>query len=162
MNSDKIKQTLSMREVAARYGFEPNRAGFIACPFHDEHTPSLKIYPHGWKCFGCGLGGSVVDFVMQLYRLDFKQAILKMTIDFGIADEFQSYHDRDESRRKRQEQARQKQQERDEINRLCSIHCTLHQMAKVSEPGSIVWCFSTELIDYVSYRIEALQCRKTD
>lgn len=37
----------------------------ILCPFHNEDTPSLVIYPPGggWHCFGCGRGGDAVAFV---------------------------------------------------------------------------------------------------
>lgn len=34
MDKEKIKQQNSMRDVLARYGMIPNRAGFISCPFH--------------------------------------------------------------------------------------------------------------------------------
>ena len=39
-----IKDRLTMREVLLHYGYEPNRAKFICCPFHNERTPSMKIY----------------------------------------------------------------------------------------------------------------------
>lgn len=76
-----------MDEVARRYGFEPDRAGFLKCPFHEgDHTASLKIYPggRGWHCFGCHAGGSVVDFVMQLYDISFRQALIRINMDFGL------------------------------------------------------------------------------
>lgn len=82
-----LKERLGMDEVAQRYGFSPNRSGFIQCPFHkgDNHG-SLKLYPgqKGWHCFGCQRGGSVIDFVMQLYGIDFRQACLRLNTDFGL------------------------------------------------------------------------------
>lgn len=74
-----------MDEVARRYGFEP-RGGFIRCPFHRERTGSLKLYPgdKGWHCFGCGKGGSVIDFVMELYGIGFTQAVVRLDTDFGL------------------------------------------------------------------------------
>ena len=39
-----IKDRLTMCEVLLHYGYEPNRAKFICCPFHNEKTPSMKIY----------------------------------------------------------------------------------------------------------------------
>src|SRR5258708_959942 len=38
----------------------------MLCPFHHENTPSLSVdYDKGvWHCFGCGLGGSAIDWVM--------------------------------------------------------------------------------------------------
>ncbi len=76
-----------MDEVARHYGFEPNRAGFMRCPFHQgDHTASLKVYAgdRGWHCFGCNSGGSVIDFVMRLYDINFRQAVLRLDLDFGL------------------------------------------------------------------------------
>ena len=57
--------------VPALTGRQPNRAGKIRCPFHDDHTPSLQLYDHGWYCFGaCRTGGSIYDFGALLYGLD--------------------------------------------------------------------------------------------
>ncbi|MGH2894063.1 MAG: CHC2 zinc finger domain-containing protein, partial [Solirubrobacteraceae bacterium] len=59
--------------VPALTGRQPNRAGKIHCPFHDDHSPSLQLYDHGWYCFGrCRTGGSVYDFGALLYGLDTK------------------------------------------------------------------------------------------
>jgi len=47
------------------------------CPFHKEKVPSFVAYPNGkgWYCFGCGRGGDTIDLVMEMYSLDFKEAI---------------------------------------------------------------------------------------
>ena len=82
-----IKAALTSEQVAKRYGFEPNRAGFMNCPFHSgDRTASLKLYPDagGWHCFGCGKGGSVIDFVMELFGLSFAQAALRLNEDFVL------------------------------------------------------------------------------
>ena len=83
--SDQIKELLTPKEVVERYGFEINRSGFIKCPFHtgDDHG-SLKIYPNNWHCFGCGKGGSVIDFAQELFGLDNKAAMDRLCIDFGL------------------------------------------------------------------------------
>jgi hypothetical protein len=55
---------------------EPNRAGKILCPFHDEQTPSLQLYPDGtFYCYGrhsptqaCRKGGTIFDFAAALWR----------------------------------------------------------------------------------------------
>ena len=52
MDKDEIKQMYSMMDVIQRYGFHPNRAGFICCPFHTgDRTASMKIYPDSFYCF---------------------------------------------------------------------------------------------------------------
>jgi hypothetical protein len=56
--------------VPALTGIKPNRAGKICCPFHDDKTPSLQLYDHGWYCFACRVGGSIYDFGALLWGLD--------------------------------------------------------------------------------------------
>ena len=43
------------------------------CPFHDDRTPSFTVYPNTqtFHCFGCGKGGTVIDYVM--YRDSIKE-----------------------------------------------------------------------------------------
>jgi hypothetical protein len=71
--SDLDRQLLAIPAAAyvpALTGRQPNRAGKIACPFHDDHTPSLQLYQHNWYCFGaCRTGGSIYDFGALLYGL---------------------------------------------------------------------------------------------
>ena len=74
MTTDEIKQSVSMHEVVERYGYHPNRAGFISCPFHKEKTASMKIYKDSFHCFGCGKYGDVLSFVMGMENCDFKTA----------------------------------------------------------------------------------------
>ncbi|MGH4026230.1 MAG: DNA primase [Pseudonocardiaceae bacterium] len=56
------------------------------CPFHDEKTPSMNVRPsHGtFHCFGCGEGGSVVDFVMKIDHLGFVEAVERLADRVGI------------------------------------------------------------------------------
>ena len=84
--SENIKAALDIERVVSFYGYEPNRQGFVSCPFHSERTASLKIYPksNSFYCFGCGAGGDVIDFVRLLYGLDFRQACLRLESDFGL------------------------------------------------------------------------------
>ena len=82
-----IKMRVSMRDICARYGLNVNGAGFLNCPFHaGDNTASLKIYKgsKGWHCFGCGAGGSVIDFVMMFFNIDFKQAVIRLDGDFDL------------------------------------------------------------------------------
>ncbi len=82
-----ICDSISMTSVAVAYGFTPNRSGFISCPFHNDKTASLKVYEEpgrGWYCFGCGEGGSVIDFVRKLYGDSFIDACKRLNFDFGL------------------------------------------------------------------------------
>lgn len=79
-----VKEAVPMREAVSFYGYEPNRAGFICCPFHVEKTPSLKINERSFHCFGCGAHGSVIDFVALLFNLDPLGAVKRLAADFKI------------------------------------------------------------------------------
>lgn len=83
---DDVKSLVPVREAAEMYGYGPNRSGFICCPFHGERTPSLKLYDgdRGFFCFGCGKGGSVVDFVGELFGLSPMEAVRKLNLDFNL------------------------------------------------------------------------------
>ena len=53
-------------------GLEVGRDGKVSCPFHDDSTPSLHVYPTpagGWRCYGCHRGGSVYDLAAPLWGL---------------------------------------------------------------------------------------------
>ena len=59
------------------------------CPFHDDQkTPSLSVTPSKqlWKCFGCGKGGDIFEFVQLFDRIDFKAAVAKLTTYLPGAD----------------------------------------------------------------------------
>ena len=79
-----IKDRLTMREVLLHYGSEPNKAKFICCPFHNEKTPSMKIYEKDYHCFGCGENGDVITFVQKLFNISFPDALKKIDADFGL------------------------------------------------------------------------------
>jgi len=84
---DEIKSRLSMKEVAQMYGFHVNsRANTMLCPFHDDHHNSMHVYPgkRGFFCYSCNSGGSVIDFVMKLFDLNFIDACKKMNEDFRL------------------------------------------------------------------------------
>ena len=84
--ANEIKSMVSMPELMERYGFSLNRSGFCKCPFHSEKSASFKAYPgqRGYHCFGCGAHGSVIDFVMQYFGLNFQDAIAKINTDFSL------------------------------------------------------------------------------
>lgn len=84
--AQEIKERLSVVDVLSRYGFEPDGHGFLLCPFHQEKTPSFRVYDSGkrWYCFGCGERGDVIDLVRKLFRLSFQQAVIRMDDDFNL------------------------------------------------------------------------------
>ncbi len=56
------------------------------CPFHEEKTASFHVDPtfQSWKCFGCGLGGDVFDFIERMENLSFVEAAEKLARRVGL------------------------------------------------------------------------------
>lgn len=56
------------------------------CPFHNEKTPSFHVNParQMYKCFGCGVGGNVLTFVMEYENLTFPEAMEMLAEQAGI------------------------------------------------------------------------------
>ena len=57
------------------------------CPFHAEKTPSFTVNPERktYHCFGCGEGGDVISFMMNLHRLSFAEALKELARKYQIA-----------------------------------------------------------------------------
>jgi DNA primase len=56
------------------------------CPFHDDHNPSLELNPErqSFKCWSCGAGGDVFDFVKAYERVEFAEALRMLAERAGI------------------------------------------------------------------------------
>ncbi len=85
---NEIQERTDIIEVIS--GYVPlRRAGrhFKAlCPFHHEKTPSFVVSAErqSFHCFGCGVGGDVVSFVMRYERMEFPEAIRHLASRVGI------------------------------------------------------------------------------
>lgn len=68
------------------------------CPFHNEKTPSFSVSPSKqiFHCFGCGVGGNVFKFLMEIEHLSFPEAVRKLADEVGvrIPEQRQSESDR--------------------------------------------------------------------
>lgn len=80
---DKILSILDMKDIIKHYNIDENR-NMCICPFHEDKKPSLKIYDKSFYCFGCNKTGDLIEFVQQLFNLNFKEAMQKINIDFNL------------------------------------------------------------------------------
>ena len=78
-----IKEQVTARDVAERYGYRVSRNGMMRCPFHDDKTPSMKI-DRNFICFGCQEKGDVIRFTEKLFDLKPYDAAQKLIADFGL------------------------------------------------------------------------------
>lgn len=121
---EEIKQNNPMPEVVRRYGIEINRAGFCRCPFHNEKTASMKIYPTSFFCYGCGAGGDVIDFVRLYERCDFKTAfrMLGGEFDSHTKKHALSAYKRDADKRTREKQTARKAEALDDSRAMLAAY----------------------------------------
>ena len=78
-----VKAAVTTIEAAKLYGIEINRTGMARCPFHEDHTPSLKL-DERYYCFGCQETVDVIDFTAKLFGISKSDAARKLAGDFGI------------------------------------------------------------------------------
>ena len=103
---DELVARCPIEEVVADYVPLTPKGGNLwgLCPFHSEKTPSFSVSPekHIFHCFGCGKGGGVVRFVMEMESLSFPEAVRKLAARAGLEmpEEDQAAQER-RNRRKR-------------------------------------------------------------
>lgn len=156
MLSDDIKAAITPEEVIRRYGFQINRAGFIKCPFHTGDTQgSLKVYPKKWHCFGCGKGGSVIDFAQELFGLSNRAAMARLNSDFGLHLEAEKETPAERSERVRAAERAQKELEayRTEYERQCYEYRRLW-LAKQEGYGHSDYAEACKRLDAFDYWFE--------
>jgi DNA primase len=87
--ADRVKQQADIVRVVGEYvrlkKSGQNYTGL--CPFHGEKTPSFAVHPvkQIFHCFGCGKGGDVFSFVMEMEKCEFPEAIRVVAEKCGIA-----------------------------------------------------------------------------
>lgn len=87
---ENLKNRIDILEIISHY-LELKRVGSnyaTTCPFHNEKSPSFMISPSKgiFHCYGCGIGGDSIKFVMEYEKLGFVEAIEKIAdmLDFRL------------------------------------------------------------------------------
>jgi len=86
---ESLKSTIDIVDVVGSF-IELRKAGAnykANCPFHGEKTPSFVVSPTKqiYHCFGCGVGGDSIKFVMELEKLTYPEAIEKLASMFNFS-----------------------------------------------------------------------------
>ncbi len=87
--ADRVKQQADIVRVVGEYvRLKKSGQNFTGlCPFHNEKTPSFAVHPvkQIYHCFGCGVGGDVFSFVMEMDKITFPEAVRAVAEKCGIA-----------------------------------------------------------------------------
>src|SRR5438045_8051833 len=84
---DLRRQADIVRVVGDYVTLKKKGANWMACcPFHQEKTPSFSVNPSKniFYCFGCGKGGSVFNFVMELESVSFPESVRVVAEKAGV------------------------------------------------------------------------------
>jgi DNA primase len=86
--ADRVKQQADIVRVVGDYvSLRKSGQNFTGlCPFHSEKTPSFAVHPTKqiYHCFGCGVGGDVFKFVMEMDKISFPEAVRAVAEKSGI------------------------------------------------------------------------------
>jgi DNA primase len=86
--AEKVKQQADIVRVIGEYvRLKKTGQNFTGlCPFHQEKSPSFAVHPvrQIYHCFGCGVGGDVFKFVMEMDKIPFPEAIRVVAEKCGI------------------------------------------------------------------------------
>ncbi len=102
---DLLQQADILRIISDYVSLKKKGASYWACcPFHNEKTSSFHVVParQFFKCFGCGKGGNVINFVMEIEGCPFPEAVKIVADKCGVqvpaAEDSQAFEERDRQR----------------------------------------------------------------
>ncbi len=79
---EELRSRVSLEEVVSEYVplKQKGRRFWGCCPFHNEKTPSFSVDSESqlYYCFGCHKGGTVINFVMDMERMEFMDAVRQL------------------------------------------------------------------------------------
>ena len=90
---ERLKSEVSLVRLMESQGFKLKKHGkdkICHCPFHNDKTPSLVVTPSKnlWNCLGaCGVGGSIIDWVIKREGVSFRRAVEILQHDIGLISE---------------------------------------------------------------------------
>ncbi|MFY7907226.1 MAG: CHC2 zinc finger domain-containing protein, partial [Burkholderiaceae bacterium] len=85
---ERLKEDVSVQRLVEDSGVVLRKAGkdlMGLCPYHADKSASLVVSPKKnlWNCFGCGIGGGAIDWVMKHRGLSFRQAVEVLQAEVG-------------------------------------------------------------------------------
>mgnify|MGYP000119369490 CR=1 FL=1 len=86
--AERVREQADIVRIISDYvALRKRGSNYLAlCPFHQERTPSFAVHPvkQIFKCFGCGIGGDVFKFIMQIEGCSWWEAVRLVAEKMGI------------------------------------------------------------------------------
>jgi twinkle protein len=84
----RVKDTMMAKDIIGQF-FQLKKDGtnlVCKCPFHNENSPSFKVHINKdlYKCFGCGVSGNSIDFLIAYKKLEFTEALKEIANYYHI------------------------------------------------------------------------------
>lgn len=79
-----VRQAVSAKEAALRYGLELDRQSRALCPFHQDRHPSMTFRYGRFRCWSCDASGDSIELVGRLLGISPYEAACRINRDFGL------------------------------------------------------------------------------
>lgn len=165
MTKEEIKDLYSMKDILERYGLpQPNRAGFISCPFHQgDREASMKIYPKDFNCFACAANGDIFTFVMMMEDISFSKAFKALGGTYAHEGNLSRYQIQRQKAIRKQQRQEAKRREIDfkrwrceKLSEACNTLCLCDNADGLYEPFSDEWAYLFNMRQKNEYRYQIL------
>ena len=137
-----IKERVRLKDIIKDTGIYLKN-NMACCPFHKEKSPSFSVKGERYKCFSCGEGGDVIDFVSKYFNISPLDAAMKIDNDYNLGI-FRELTEKEKRDIKRQAEIRKKEKEfkkefeltRDRIYlKRCDEYRLQQNIMQLSDPG---------------------------
>lgn len=135
-----ITGTVTMRDVLSRY-HNLGKRNRCSCPIHNGKDNNFAYTDKVFHCWTCGAKGNVISFVMQMFGLNFRQAMMKINIDFGLnlsmrtgCDSKEIQQKADTIRKKRQTEEENRIKKEQEYDKLISEYVWCDMIIRELKP----------------------------
>lgn len=96
ITAEKITEQLTIPMILSHYGYSTSRRKRIPCPLHTGRKPNFCYTDKVFHCWTCHEGGNAIGLTMQMFGINFPQALMKLNNDFslGLTAKKPSYRER--------------------------------------------------------------------
>lgn len=157
MTSEEIKQNTHMPYVISQMYGIPIRGNMCRCPFHDDRSPSMKVFEDGAHCFTCNKSWDIFSFVADMEHTDFKGAFRILGGTYkrptNDVDRFRMKHERE---RQRAEAERNKAEERRQFKEISAALTVCQKGVELYEPLSDEWCYFQNQLPVITWLFDSI------